>query len=73
LVIKDEMCEDRRAVYQNILLHKNQHFNTVFIGSSRIMQLGKYTGIKNALNLGMSGANLNDIESHPSKTFQYRK
>lgn len=62
LVLKDEMCEDRRAVYQNIVLHKNQHFNTVFIGSSRIMQLGKYTGIKNALNLGMSGANFNDIE-----------
>ena len=62
LVLKDEMCEDRRAVYQNIVLHKNQHFNTVFIGSSRIMQLGKYTGINNALNLGMSGANFNDIE-----------
>lgn len=62
LVQKDEMCEDRRAVYQNIVFHKNQHFNTVFIGSSRIMQLGKYTGIKNALNLGMSGANFFDIE-----------
>lgn len=62
LIQKNEMCEDRRAVYQNIILHKNGHFNTVFIGSSRIMQLGKYTGINNALNLGMSGANLNDIE-----------
>ena len=56
------MCEDRRAVYQNIVFHKNQHFSTVFIGSSRIMQLGKYTQIKNALNLGMSGANYFDIQ-----------
>jgi hypothetical protein len=62
LVLKDEMCEDRRAVYQNIVLHKNGHFSTVFIGSSRIMQLGKYTGINNALNLGMSGANFYDIQ-----------
>jgi len=62
LVQKDEMCEDRRAVYENIVFHKNQHFNTVFIGSSRIMQLGKYTQIKNALNLGMSGANFYDIQ-----------
>jgi hypothetical protein len=62
LVQKDEMCEDRRAVYQNIVLHKNKHFNTVFIGSSRIMQLGKYTGINNALNLGLSGANFHDIQ-----------
>jgi len=62
LVQKDEMCEDRRAVYENIIYHKNQHFNTVFIGSSRIMQLGKNTGIKNALNLGMSGANFYDIQ-----------
>ena len=62
LVIKDEMCEDRRAVYQNIILHKNGHFSTLFIGSSRIMQLGKYTGINNALNLGMSGANFYDIQ-----------
>ena len=62
LVQKGEMCEDRRAVYQNIVFHKNQHFNTIFIGSSRIMQLGKYTQINNALNLGMSGANFYDIQ-----------
>ncbi len=62
LVQKDEICEDRRSVYQNILFHKNRHFSTVFIGSSRIMQLGKYTGINNALNLGMSGANFYDLQ-----------
>ena len=62
-VIKDEFAEDRRICFQLIAKHKKQHFQHLFIGSSRIMQLGKYTGFQKSLNLGVSAANLNDIQS----------
>jgi hypothetical protein len=62
LVIKKEIAEERRVVYQNIAKNKNKHFNYLIIGSSRVMQFGKLTGFQNSLNLGVSGAGLNDIK-----------
>lgn len=63
LVQKAEICEDRMAVVENIIFHKNTHVNTLIIGSSRVMQLGKFTHFSNALNLGVSGANFYDIDA----------
>ena len=62
LVVKNEMCEERMAVLENIVLHQNQHFTYIMLGSSRIMQLGKNTGFNNTLNLGVSGAGFEDIQ-----------
>lgn len=63
LVIKSEISEDRRTVYQLIKHNQNSHFKYIVIGSSRVMQIGKFTGFKNTLNLGVSAANLTDIQS----------
>ena len=62
LSITQEIAEERSVVFQNIIQNKNKHFRHLIIGSSRVMQFGEMTGFKNALNLGVSGANLNDIE-----------
>lgn len=61
LVIHHPICEERREVFQRILKYKNRHFKYVFIGSSRIMQFGKHTGYEDGLNLGVSGAGLEDV------------
>jgi hypothetical protein len=61
LVIHQPVCEDRREVFQRILQHQKKHFTYLFLGSSRILQFGKYTGYENALNLGLLGASLEDI------------
>ena len=61
LIIKEEPAEDRRTCTQLITYHQNKHFSHLFIGSSRIMQLGKNTGFQNSLNLGVSAAGLDDI------------
>lgn len=63
LIIKSEISEDRRTVYQLIKHNQNSHFKYIVIGSSRVMQIGKFTGFKNTLNLGVSAANLIDIQS----------
>lgn len=63
LIIKEEPAEDRRTCLQLISYHQNKHFNHLFIGSSRIMQLGKNTGFQNSLNLGVSAAGLDDLLS----------
>lgn len=63
LIIKSEIAEDRRTVYQLVKRNQNKHFNYLIIGSSRVMQIGKFTGFKNALNLGVSAANLYDIQA----------
>ena len=63
LIIKSEIAEDRRTVYQLIKRNRNKHFKYLVIGSSRVMQIGKFTGFKNTLNLGVSAANLTDIQS----------
>jgi hypothetical protein len=62
LSVKHEIAEERRVVFQSILLNKNKHYNNLIIGSSRVMQFGKKTGFNNALNLGVSGASLFDIK-----------
>lgn len=62
LLVKHEIAEERRVVYQNIILNKNRHFRNLIIGSSRVMQFGKNTGFNNSLNLGVSGASLFDIK-----------
>lgn len=61
LVVYLPICEERRVVFQRILNCRNRHFKYLFIGSSRIMQFGKLTGYDNALNLGVSGAGLEDV------------
>ncbi len=63
LIIKSEIAEDRRTVYQLIKRNRNKHFKYLVIGSSRVMQIGKFTGFENTLNLGVSAANLIDIQS----------
>jgi hypothetical protein len=61
IILKKEIAEERRVVYQNIISKKNKHYTHLIIGSSRVMQLGIYTGFNNTLNLGVSGATLPDI------------
>ena len=61
-VMKHEVCEERRAVYQLILKNKGKHFQNLIIGSSRVMQFGAHTGFDNALNTGVAGATLKDLE-----------
>lgn len=61
LVIYQPICEERRVVFQRISQFRNRHFKYLFIGSSRIMQFGQHTGYENALNLGVSGAGLEDV------------
>ncbi len=61
LVVYQPICEERRVVFQRILQCRNRHFKYLFIGSSRIMQFGKHTGYENGLNLGVSGAGLEDV------------
>ena len=61
LVIHNLISEERRNVYQQVKKNRNRHFRHLFIGSSRIMQFGKYTGFNNAINLGVSGATYEDI------------
>jgi hypothetical protein len=61
LVIHQPICEERREVFQRILKYRNRHFKYLFIGSSRIMQFGKHTGYEDGLNLGVSGAGLEDV------------
>jgi lysophospholipase L1-like esterase len=61
LVIHQPVCEDRREVFQRILQNQNKHFTYLFIGSSRILQFGNRTGFKNALNVGLLGAGLEDV------------
>jgi len=61
LVIHQPVCEDRREVFQRILQNQNKHFTYLFIGSSRILPFGRETGFQNGLNLGVSGAVLEDV------------
>jgi hypothetical protein len=60
--VTQEIAEERRVVFQNVIQNKGKHFRHLIIGSSRVMQFGGLTGFENALNLGVSGASLNDIE-----------
>ena len=60
--VTHEIAEERRVVFQNVIQKKGKHFRYLIIGSSRVMQFGELAGFKNALNLGVSGANLNDIK-----------
>lgn len=62
LVIANAPCDERRAAFQRIKAAANRHFTHLIIGSSRVMQMGKFTGFKNSLNLGVSGASFEDIE-----------
>ncbi|MCA6365231.1 MAG: hypothetical protein IM638_19520 [Bacteroidetes bacterium] len=62
LVMKHDVCEERRAVYQLILKNKGKHFQNLIIGSSRVMQFGAHTGFANALNTGVSGATFADLK-----------
>jgi hypothetical protein len=62
LTVSREIAEERKVVYQKIINNNSKHFSNLIIGSSRVMQLGERTGFKNSLNLGVSGANLKDIE-----------
>lgn len=71
LVIKEEIAEDRRIVVQRIIKEQHHHFQNLIIGSSRIMQLGKFIGMNNSLNLGVSAANLNDIQAVLKLTKRY--
>lgn len=61
IVIHQPVCEDRREVFQRIIKNQNKHFTYLFMGSSRILQFGKYTGYSHALNLGLLGAGLEDL------------
>ena len=61
LVIHQPVCEDRREIFQRVIQHQKKHFTYLFLGSSRILQFGKYTGYENALNLGLLGATLEDM------------
>ncbi len=62
LVISKTPCDERRAVVHRIKKCADQHFTHLIIGSSRVMQLGKFTGFKNALNLGVSGCSFEDLQ-----------
>ncbi len=62
LIIANAPCDERRAVAQRIKQLNNRHFTHLIIGSSRVMQLGKFTGFNNALNLGVSGASYEDLK-----------
>ncbi|MEN9948168.1 MAG: hypothetical protein RL106_991 [Bacteroidota bacterium] len=62
LTIQNSPCDERRAVIHRLQYSAGQHFTHLVIGSSRVMQLGKYTGFKNTLNLGVSGSSFEDLE-----------
>ncbi len=62
LAVNKEIAEERRVVFQNVSQSKGKHFRYLIIGSSRVMQFGELIGFKNALNLAVAGANLNDMK-----------
>ncbi|MEY3598010.1 MAG: hypothetical protein RL521_432 [Bacteroidota bacterium] len=62
LSIANAPCDERRAVVHRVSQLSGKHFTHLIIGSSRVMQLGKYTGFKNALNLAVSGASFEDLK-----------
>ena len=62
LSIANAPCDERRAVVHRVSQLSGRHFTHLIIGSSRVMQLGKYTGFKNALNLGVSGSSYEDMK-----------
>ena len=61
VIVTKEKSEDRRTSYQLAKHFSGKHFNCLFLGSSRIMQLGKNTHFPNSINLGVSAAGLRDI------------
>jgi hypothetical protein len=62
VIFYDEFVDDRRLVDLVIFKNRNRRFNNLIIGSSRIMKFGSHTGFENSLNLGVSGATLEDLE-----------
>ncbi len=62
LKIINAPCDERRAVVHRVKKLSGQHFTHLVIGSSRVMQLGKHTGFKNTLNLGVSGSSYEDLK-----------
>lgn len=62
VIFYDEFVDDRRLVDLIIYNNRNRRFKNLIIGSSRIMKYGTHTGFENSLNLGVSGATLEDLE-----------
>ena len=62
IIFFNEFFDDRRLVDNILYQNKNKKYKYLIIGSSRIMKFGRNTGFDNSLNLGVSGATLEDID-----------